>query len=61
MKRKKCIEKKLKNRNNIDFFKDLKKTQLNLMKTVIKIDLYQAGVACNMDLFYESFTRYILL
>lgn len=36
-------------------------SQLNLMKSVIKIDLYQAGVACNMDLFYESFTRYILL
>lgn len=31
-------------------------SQLNLMKSVIKINLYQAGVACNMDLFYESFT-----
>lgn len=38
MKRKKCIEKKLKNRNNIDFFKDLKKIK-NVMNHICKFNL----------------------
>lgn len=36
-------------------------SQLNLMKSVIKIDLYQAGVACNMDLFFMKVLHVIYI
>lgn len=38
MKRKKCIEKKLKNRNDNDFFKDFKKIK-NVMNHICKFHL----------------------